>query len=294
MMIHTAKTEMIKLVVEIECVGMNADAFDMETGSSDGLQPEQAVLNCVHALNEPHLHEIHVVPNNSEYFFGRVTPFSSIDGQRSGQFSTDSRIILPCCLFIMYSSIQLFHESLHVFFQHRRRMFSSYLDGDIPGKIVETLIDSKLFDRLHDDDVVSLCCVGILQLVLLGVDGRRSVPDWILRDANVRHWPSLYASQPIDEVDKKRIRSLDLLRHSRAAAWSKKGRFLRSMVFGFFHGNLPVARLTPDDTEARSDWWVSSRAYFDGVIDQAERVPHFLNRQNLFEVPSDFYRDFEE
>ncbi|GJR24758.1 hypothetical protein Tco_0973285 [Tanacetum coccineum] len=36
-------------------------------------------------------------------------------------------------------------------------------------------------------------------------------------------------------------------------------------------GNLPVARLTSDDTEARYDWWVSSRAYFDGIIDQAER-----------------------
>ncbi|GKD84091.1 phospholipase-like protein [Tanacetum coccineum] len=69
----------------------------------------------------------------------------------------------------------------------RRRVFSSSLDGEhITGKIVETLIDSKLFDRLHDDDAVSLCCVGILQLVLLGVEGRHSVPDWILRLANDR------------------------------------------------------------------------------------------------------------
>ncbi|GJY77742.1 phospholipase-like protein [Tanacetum coccineum] len=112
----------------------------------------------------------------------------------------------------------------------RRRVFPSSLDGEhITGKIVKTLIDSKLFDRLHDDDAVSICCVGILQLVFLGVEGRRSVPDWILRlandrvgwdkypwdsyvwptlysqlkDANVKRWPSLYASQPIDEVDKK-------------------------------------------------------------------------------------------
>nr|GFA58790.1 hypothetical protein [Tanacetum cinerariifolium] len=109
--IYTAKTEMMRLVVESEYVDMNADEFDKETGSSGGLQPEQADLSCVHALNEPHLHEIYVVPNNSEYFFGRVTPFSSIDGQRSGPFLTDSKIILPCCLFIMYSSIQLFQES---------------------------------------------------------------------------------------------------------------------------------------------------------------------------------------
>nr|GEW39525.1 hypothetical protein [Tanacetum cinerariifolium] len=55
-------TDMMKLVVEIECFGMTADEVDKETGSSDGLQPKQADLSCVHALNEPHLHKIHVVP----------------------------------------------------------------------------------------------------------------------------------------------------------------------------------------------------------------------------------------
>ncbi|GJR83120.1 hypothetical protein Tco_0153905 [Tanacetum coccineum] len=63
---HTVETEMIKLVVEIECFDMSFDEFDKETGSSNGLQPKQADLNCVHALNEPHLHEIHVVPSKHE------------------------------------------------------------------------------------------------------------------------------------------------------------------------------------------------------------------------------------
>ncbi|GJR62822.1 uncharacterized mitochondrial protein-like protein [Tanacetum coccineum] len=64
--IHTMETDMVKLVVEIECFGMSFDEFDKETGSSDGLQPKQADLSCVHALNEPHLHEIHVVPSKHE------------------------------------------------------------------------------------------------------------------------------------------------------------------------------------------------------------------------------------
>nr|GEV15230.1 RNA-directed DNA polymerase, eukaryota, reverse transcriptase zinc-binding domain protein [Tanacetum cinerariifolium] len=64
--IHTAKTEIRRLVVEIECVGKIAVAFDKATGSSDGLQPEQMDLNYVHALNEPHLHEIRVVLSNHE------------------------------------------------------------------------------------------------------------------------------------------------------------------------------------------------------------------------------------
>ncbi|GJV49822.1 hypothetical protein Tco_1440034 [Tanacetum coccineum] len=64
--IHTVETDMVKLVVEIECFGMSFDEFDKETGSSDGLPPKQANLSCVHALNKPHLHEIHVVPSKHE------------------------------------------------------------------------------------------------------------------------------------------------------------------------------------------------------------------------------------
>ncbi|GJU99254.1 hypothetical protein Tco_1328525 [Tanacetum coccineum] len=115
-------------------------------------------------------------------------------------------------------------------------------------------------------------------LVLLGVEGKRMIPDWLLRlandrvgwdnypwgsyvwptlysqlkNANVRRWPKLYATQPTSEIDTKSY-----------------------SIFGYtwaFKGNLPSKRLTPDETEARSDWWISSRAYFDGRIGQAERV----------------------
>ncbi|GJX15184.1 hypothetical protein Tco_0206942 [Tanacetum coccineum] len=86
----------------------------------------------------------------------------------------------------------------------RRQVFSSAKDGKpIIGKMVEKLITSEFFDRLPDDDVVSLCCVGILQFVLLSLEDRRGILDWILRDANVRRWPSLYAIEPRRDVDKK-------------------------------------------------------------------------------------------
>ncbi|GKD27076.1 hypothetical protein Tco_1233290 [Tanacetum coccineum] len=61
--IRTVETDIVKLMVEIESFGMSFDEFDKETGSSDGLQPKQADLRCVNALNELHLHEIRVVPN---------------------------------------------------------------------------------------------------------------------------------------------------------------------------------------------------------------------------------------
>ncbi|GKE98379.1 hypothetical protein Tco_0021730 [Tanacetum coccineum] len=46
--------------------GISFDEFDKGIRSSDGLQPKQADLSCVHALNELHLHEIRVVPNKHE------------------------------------------------------------------------------------------------------------------------------------------------------------------------------------------------------------------------------------
>ncbi|GJY50067.1 hypothetical protein Tco_0440023 [Tanacetum coccineum] len=58
------ENDIVKLVVEIESFGMSSDEFDKETVSSDGLQPKQADLSYVHALNKLHLHEIHVVPCN--------------------------------------------------------------------------------------------------------------------------------------------------------------------------------------------------------------------------------------
>ncbi|GKD31345.1 hypothetical protein Tco_1242123 [Tanacetum coccineum] len=63
---HTVETDMMKLVVEIECFGVNFNEFDKEIRSSDELQPKQVGLNYVYALNKPHLHEIHVVPNKHE------------------------------------------------------------------------------------------------------------------------------------------------------------------------------------------------------------------------------------
>ncbi|GKE01100.1 phospholipase-like protein, partial [Tanacetum coccineum] len=112
----------------------------------------------------------------------------------------------------------------------RRRVFPSCYDGEhITGHTILEIIEDEVFDRLHDEDAVSLCCLGILQLVLLGVEAKRRIPDWMLRlandrvgwdnypwgsfvwptlysqlkNANVKRWPKLYASQPANEIDKK-------------------------------------------------------------------------------------------
>nr|GFA04246.1 phospholipase-like protein [Tanacetum cinerariifolium] len=188
----------------------------------------------------------------------------------------------------------------------RRRVFSSDLnERPIIGKDVLLLIESDVFQRLDDNDAVSLCYVGILQLVLLGVGDRRPVSNWIL-------------SEPASETDTKsysiegfawafktwilesfRAATDDYYtryrRHPRIVAWSSKHKFYRNMLKPMLHvRKLPVQRLVPDETKARSRWWVSCRAYFDGRSFEEEQIPRQLNRNNYFEVSSEMYRDFEE
>nr|GEV62336.1 putative reverse transcriptase domain-containing protein [Tanacetum cinerariifolium] len=75
---HIVKTDIVILVVEIESVGMSADELDKETGSSDGWQPKQVDLSCVHALNKPHFHEIHVVPTVPPTLSSRKAPVDKV------------------------------------------------------------------------------------------------------------------------------------------------------------------------------------------------------------------------
>nr|GEY69887.1 hypothetical protein [Tanacetum cinerariifolium] len=170
----------------------------------------------------------------------------------------------------------------------RRRVFSSDLDGrPIRGNDVLLLIESDVFRRLEDNDAVSLCCVCILQLVLLGIEDRRPVPNWILRlandivswdnypwgsyvwptlykhlrDANVKRWQPLYASEPANETDTKTY-SIE------GFAWA-------------FKGQLPVERLVSDETEARSRWGYQQMK--EKNVDMYEKLTRFM--EDMRRVP---------
>nr|GFB14515.1 phospholipase-like, aminotransferase-like mobile domain protein [Tanacetum cinerariifolium] len=137
----------------------------------------------------------------------------------------------------------------------RRRVFSSDLDGrPIRVKDVLLLIESDVFKKLDDNDT------------------------WILES---------FRAATDDYYTRYR-------RYPRIVAWSSKHKFYRNMLKPMLHGQLPVERLVPDETEARSRWWVSSRAYFDGRSFEKEQIPRHLNRNNYFEVPSEMYREIEE
>ncbi|GJU31779.1 hypothetical protein Tco_1175368 [Tanacetum coccineum] len=58
--------DMVKLIVDVESFGKSSDEIDKETVSFDEMQLKQEDLSCVHALNELHLHVVHVVPSKHE------------------------------------------------------------------------------------------------------------------------------------------------------------------------------------------------------------------------------------
>nr|GEY12738.1 phospholipase-like protein [Tanacetum cinerariifolium] len=64
-----------------------------------------------------------------------------------------------------------------------------------------------------------------------------------------------------------------LQRYPRVVSLTSNKKFYRHMLRDFLHGRVPVERLIPDEVEAGSGWWLSSRAYFDGCVTEAERRP---------------------
>ncbi|GKA25869.1 hypothetical protein Tco_0711978 [Tanacetum coccineum] len=152
----------------------------------------------------------------------------------------------------------------------RRRVFSSSLDGQpIRGKHVAALINSEEFKKLDDNDAVSLLVMSI-HIAFSVIDGWDNYP-WgshvwptlykQLKDANVRRWPALYATQPRneDEVEKKSYSLVGFLwafktwilesfraatndyytryrRLPRIVAWSSKNKFYLRMLRPFLHG----------------------------------------------------------
>ncbi|GJX68209.1 hypothetical protein Tco_0303936 [Tanacetum coccineum] len=149
------------------------------------------------------------------------------------------------------------------------------MDGNhITGRMLLAKIESKEFDTLDNEDSVGVCLLAILKLVLLGHEPRHNVPDWCLRNANVKWWEVFYATTI--ELDSP------LPKYS---------------LIGFtwaFKGARPHQRLTPDAFEAQAEWWVSSRAFFEGRICEPPRIPSPVNQHSREDVLEDIYRHMAE
>ncbi|GJQ93800.1 phospholipase-like protein [Tanacetum coccineum] len=147
----------------------------------------------------------------------------------------------------------------------RRQVFPSCLDGKHrTGKNIKDLIKRKSFKKLDDDDAISLCCIGILQLVLLGVEDRHAVTNWILRLANDRGgWDDYPWGQ--NEYYTRHMR------YPRIVAWTSNKKFYRHMLRDFLHGRVPAERLIPDEVEAGSDFQ-EQRSGLDQMMKQGKNI----------------------
>ncbi|GJR44369.1 phospholipase-like protein [Tanacetum coccineum] len=70
--------------------------------------------------------------------------------------------------------------------------------------------------------------------------------------------------------------------------------FIEHFLSVFFVGARPTPRLTPDAFEASSDWWVSSRGFFDARIREPPRIPSPMNLYSRDDPPVDIYRRMKE
>nr|GEV59954.1 retrovirus-related Pol polyprotein from transposon TNT 1-94 [Tanacetum cinerariifolium] len=129
MVFHTEKTGMMRLVVEIDVDGMIADVVDKVTFLFDDLQLKQMDLKCVHALNEPHLHDIRVVLNRHEVdqHWSYADPLLTLHPSQiySTQEKECSRT--SCLLKIISTSWQFCDSDLEVAFRQHTASFPIWM-----------------------------------------------------------------------------------------------------------------------------------------------------------------------
>ncbi|GJY95553.1 phospholipase-like protein [Tanacetum coccineum] len=192
--------------------------------------------------------------NGHEIQFGRVE-FCLITGLRFGvEFSDDY---------------------LHGPLDFRRRVWESHVDGsNIIGEMLINKIHSEEFYSLRDEDVVAVCLLAVLHMVLLGQELKNNVPNLWLR-----------------HVD----------RHPRAVDWVNVETFYRAyleaffelMSFLIFKRAEPIGRLRADAFEAKAEWWVSSRAFFDGRICEPPQIPPAV-RNDIYQRVAEQDRSIKE
>nr|GEV86180.1 hypothetical protein [Tanacetum cinerariifolium] len=111
------------------------------------------------------------------------------------------------------------------------------------------MIVDQLFAQFYDDDVVSLCFLGILQLVKFGVESRRVVPDWM--NANVKRWSPLYVVEPTNKDD---VKTYSIFGYT----WAFKGgpsSFQGHVNSSYFNMDTPSNFQTPMSSRPGSSDW---------------------------------------
>ncbi|GJS86382.1 phospholipase-like protein [Tanacetum coccineum] len=191
----------------------------------------------------------------------------------------------------------------------KRLLFGSDIDGvHITGQMLLDKINDEEFSKLQDEDAVAVCQLAVLHLILLGRQPAHNIPEWWFRLRNSSRWDRFYACQALPNrppakytlsgftwafktwiLETYKVPALEYYTHQqrypRAVAWSNLKRFKRENLKKFFDGVRPNRKLRADDFEAKAEWWVCSRNFFDGRIHEAPPIPPPVNLTSRFDVP---------
>ncbi|GJV41813.1 phospholipase-like protein [Tanacetum coccineum] len=179
----------------------------------------------------------------------------------------------------------------------RRLVFDSDKDGGhVNGQMLLDIINGEEFDNLHDEVAVAVCQLAVLHFVLLGRQLAHNIPDWWLRlidDKNgtweIYPWGTLVWAQLYDQLENANVVRAEKLYAAQNRPIPRAAKYTLSGFTWAFKGARPNRRLRPDAFEARAEWWVRSREFFDGRIHEAPPIPTlvklprpmFLNSSSL-------------
>ncbi|GJT86332.1 hypothetical protein Tco_1068049 [Tanacetum coccineum] len=157
----------------------------------------------------------------------------------------------------------------------KRLLFGSDIDGGhITGQMLLDKINDEEFSKLQDKDAVAVCQIAVLHLILLGRQPAHNIPEWWFRYANNSRWDRFYACQALPN--------------------RPPAKYTLSGFTWAFKGARPNRKLRPDDIEAKAEWWVCSRDFFDGRIREAPPMPPLVNLTSKFDVPKYIDQRFDE
>ncbi|GJV35328.1 phospholipase-like protein [Tanacetum coccineum] len=159
----------------------------------------------------------------------------------------------------------------------RRLVFDSDKDGGhVNGQMLLDIINGEEFDNLHDEVAVAVCQLAVLHFVLLGRQLAHNIPDWWLRlidDKNgtweIYPWGTLVWAQLYDQLENANVVRAEKLYAAQNRPIPRAAKYTLSGFTWAFKGARPNRRLRPDAFEARAEWWVRSREFFDGRIHEA-------------------------
>nr|GFA12142.1 phospholipase-like protein [Tanacetum cinerariifolium] len=167
--------------------------------------------------------------------------------------------------------------------------------------------------------------LGVLELVLLGHEVRCTVSDWCfrlvdnikawdmypwglylwptlykqLRDAIRKRWEAHFVTERKPESGPPNIFWACILETYQVVAlnfFTHKERHRRALTQRFkvnvlvvLKGARPRPRLTPDAVEAQANWWLASKAFFDGDIREPPPISPLVNQYSCDDVSEYIY-----